>query len=482
MKQLREYQQDSLAILNMGVAGLDASEMGTGKTLVAVEWVRGRQFTGPPRVLVIAPINTHYGWVSTFREQFPSLANATNANSIRVVGTFKKDPEGWEAMLSKSPGVFVVGWEAMRGQIIYEKDEDGNKTDVVKENRTPPWHLTGTWDVVIADECHRGANRRSQTHRVLKTIKAKNKLALSGTPAGNKPEGLWATLNWLWPKKYPYFWPWANTVLDVVPDPFAGRKIVGEKRPGSIWDSIPVVVRHRLQDVADKLPPVVERTVMVDMAPQQRRIYKRFEEEAFAWLDEHPVATPLPVTQRIRLRQVALGKPSAIENEDGKVEVYFSPTATSPKINALIDIMEDIPPQEPVLVLTHSRRVIPAVIHQVNKKFGQGTAVEWSGNVPPAKRQELIEQFGRTHRVIVAVISAIGEGTDGLQYVCAYEVWLSQDENNLLNTQAAKRLPRTGQTRPVQRWYIHSNETIDVLVYERLQTNARVMARTYRDE
>src|SRR5699024_6507564 len=51
------------------------------------------------------------------------------------------------------------------------------------------------------------------------------------------------------------------------------------------------------------------REILVDMLPAQRKIYSQFEGEALAWLENHPVATPLPITQRLRLRQVALGVP-----------------------------------------------------------------------------------------------------------------------------------------------------------------------------
>jgi hypothetical protein len=83
-------------------------------------------------------------------------------------------------------------------------------------------------------------------------------------------------------------------------------------------------------------------------------------------------------------------------------------------------------------------------------------------------------------QIIVAVISAISEGTDGLQRVCANEVWLSQDDNNLMNEQAKARLLRTGQERMVNRWYIQSVGTIDKGVYIRTGENRVEMKDFYR--
>jgi SNF2 family DNA or RNA helicase len=77
----------------------------------------------------------------------------------------------------------------------------------------------------------------------------------------------------------------------------------------------------------------------------------------------------------------------------------------------------------------------------------------------------------------VAVISAIGEGTDGLQEVCSTVIWLSKDDNRLMNEQAAGRLDRQGQKKSVLSFEIIADNTYDEgqlskLVKDQLQMNA----------
>jgi hypothetical protein len=479
--------------------------MGTGKTLLAVE--HAKQNVKANRILVVAPVNTHTGWVKTFCRQWPEIP-------ITVLGSPSEDPEGWlkatgrmEAPFrgtGKKNGVFIVGWEVMRGytKTLYEvtswcdvktRKEYSSKEAVGTEVIRPPWAATGVWDLVVADECHRMQNRKSESATVMNTIKAERKLAMSGTWTGNKKEGAFGTLHWLWPKRYPHFWPWVDKHLETVPDPYTYKRIVGELEPGSIIRDIPCYMRVEA-DIGELREVVHE--VDVDMAPRQAKTYLRFKEEAFAWLDDQPIGTPLPIVQRIRLRQVALGMPGAVVvtdepvayldaqgntkfTQEERVEVTFRPNCTSSKIAALKEIISDLPPDEPVMVYVHSKRFVEPVVHQLGKQ-----AVGWTGDTPVHVRDKLrYKTFGRPGgpRIIVAVIAAIGEGTDGLQDVCANEIWLSVDDNNLLNEQAKARLLRTGQTRTVNRWYIYARGTMDRGVYRKNDLNRIEMKEFWRE-
>ncbi len=525
--KLRPYQQEGLDQISKYRSSLVAWDMGTGKTLLAVELMRQIQETprireidgvqtelpGRLRALVVAPINTHHSWEATIKRQMPGTA-------VFIVGTPGSDEQNWKRLTSsfKLGGVYIIGWEAMHGWV--EKVKDPHTGDIISEiSHVPPWQLAGEFDLVVADECHRMQNRKSMSAKVLKCINTKRRLAMSGTPAGNRKEGIWSTLNWLWPGKYPYFWPWINETMVTRPDPYKKIAIEGEKERGSTIRDIPSYTRLELADVNDQLPPVAEHVVEVDMGPKQTKIYKDFKDQAFAWLEDMPVGTPLPITQRIRLRQVALGTPSAVivektkrkpmevtrrklievttdeddnvldekwddvvetvmtEEIEEKLEVYFKPNSKSSKIEALKEILADLPDGEPVMVYLHSKRFAEPVAHQLGKR-----AVIWSGDTSQARRREIMQSFGKPGgpQIIVAVISAISEGTDGLQRVCANEVWLSQDDNNLMNEQAKARLLRTGQERMVNRWYIQSVGTIDKGVYIRTGENRVEMKDFYR--
>lgn len=534
MLKARDYQiQDVLKLSRAhSGGGLLALDVGLGKTLVATDTLRNLDFQGKislatGRVLIIAPLNTHDGWQRTLLRQFgEDLPVRVHPSGSRKT---KKAEQWWESLANHDPGVYIIGWEAFRGTGTREQRQEYKRAcEEARElgKTLPPrpiymyWRVYGQFEAVIADEIQRASNRRSTTTKTLWTVDAKWRYGLSATPAGNKVEGYWAVAKWLWPDKYPHFWPWANNFCSVEWDPYSGKKVAGEKSPGLIVRDFPCYIHRTQRQVLKELPEVIEREILVDMLPAQRKIYSQFEGEALAWLENHPVATPLPITQRLRLRQVALGVPrvesvnrrhrrepemtpgefeqmlpsfveqGASEQEIEQLrtelttttwheadvdEVTFSDTARSNKIEALKEIIKDLPHAEPVLVFTHSARFIPAVVHQLNK--AKIYAVEWSGRTSTEERQRIKESFGARGgpQVIVAGLGAIGEGVDGLQRVCSTEVWLSQHDNNMLNMQAKGRLLRLGQEEVVNRFVIKSRDTIDLRVYERLAENTQEM-------
>lgn len=157
-------------------------------------------------------------------------------------------------------------------------------------------------------------------------------------------------------------------------------------------------------------------------------------------------------------------------------EIDFAEDAPNPKITALKEIIADLPEGEPVLVLTHSAKYARLVA----KKLGSKARL-WIGGTTQRKRQELKDGLGRDYRYLVAVVSALAEGVDGLQQRCRCEVWMSETEDMVINQQAAQRLHRPGQTTPVQRWRLRSIDTLDDEVRMRMLVNGRRMARLYQD-
>lgn len=577
-KKLRPYQQETVDRLKKHKAGLIGSGLGSGKTLMAIELIRTIEKAS--RTLVIAPVNTHDQWVRTAGEQFPSLQGTPY---LRRVGTPLSDPEGWNMLLTKQSGFYVIGWEAMRGDLSLAARQGGSAKKVKKPAITqqalktgmrngtiPPWPRTGTWDMVILDESHRIQNRDSLNKKTLTLIKADRKLALSATAAGNQYDGLWSTLNWLWPEEYRSFWKWAETFL-IIQDKYINqydtvRQITGEKDSGATWAAIPCAVRHRTEDIIDQLPEVIERVVLVPMADVQRRMYDDFEKQAFAWIDGKPEATPLPLTQRIRLRQASLGTLKYSEsvvtterwvrNEDidtlhmvydltepveilldeddelmaevreiqvprvpefgapgedaydtvevlyAKVrithresEIDFNEHAPQPKLKMIKEILSDLPEDEPVIIYTHSAKWARMAAAELDEAGIYGEARAWTGDLTDKQRTGLKNVFGKmepakmrsvfTHtgiRILVAVIPAVAEGIDGWQHVCRCEIWASQSDDGLMNEQAKGRLHRPGQSSPVQRWLLQSEESIDSVVDINLRIRAGQLRSFYRDD
>ena len=248
MIQLTPEQREALATLNEADAGI--YESGSLADRLTVGHRRTQDLchhyaTPYLRTLVVAPVANLELWRKEFRKREDEPA---------VFGSPKASPEVWETSFpNRWPGSWIISWESMRGFIAANQRAHPRKTskkDVIRamsQGTVPPWPDTGTWDLVIADDSQHMAFRNTLQREVMRTIKSRHRLALSDNIPGPHPEGLWGTLNWLWPNQYPNFWNWAKDHFDIdrTETPrFTKYTVRGERVPGCSWFDVPCAVRR----------------------------------------------------------------------------------------------------------------------------------------------------------------------------------------------------------------------------------------------
>lgn len=436
-------------------AVLNASEMGRGKTVMTVELTKR---LGASTILVICPLATRVGWERTFNQQQIGL-------SVQRIDSTVKGKAAYAALAQKEPGVYLVGREYFR---------------MLEWKKIKP-------DVAVYDEIHSVQNRNGVGFKVLKTLKAGFKVGLSGTPGGNKFQGLWSVCRWLWPDQVERsFWRWVTQYARTQTEYFASGevvKVVGEREKGAFVKTLPCYVRLE----SSLSTEYIEEIRYVELTPTQRKIYTEMEDEMIMWLGENPSVASVPIVQRIRLRQITLGVPSSqwitvrkrdkktgLMYEEDKQDIFFDEGCKSSKIDALKEIINELDEGTPILVLCDSQKFVREVTRRLGDK-----AVEWSGKVTHHKREELASGFvSGKYQYIVAVIPAVAEGLDGLQHVANHVVWLSRSENDLMNRQAAARLHRTGQQKHVYSYDIQAADTYDSGIFQRLELQQKEMRAT----
>lgn len=460
-------------------AGLNASTVGAGKTATAVQAVLD---SGARSTLILAPLNTLDGWQRAFRLQ----------GDREVEFLSSKKPERMADLVAGKPGVRFIGWEWARSM---------NLDDIPV-------------DFAILDEAHRAQlaksvkkGKQTDSNRLAMGLALGTRdrggwaMGLSATPYGNKVAGAFGICHALWGERrdlaYHAFWPFVEKYLGKTTDQrgsFVPREM--ERYPGLIADTMPLYWRHEQgiqccqfhpNGIQDDLPPRVLHRVLVPLTATQRKLYDEVNENEFAWTDDSdvPIETGgFAMVKQIRLRQICLAQPTPelkMRLKDGKEEDYvqmaYPVGCTSSKIDALREIVSDLPEGERVVVFTHSSGIIPAVVAALDKQLGEGAAFGWRGGVSHAERAKAKESFlnGGRVQVLVGQVGALSEGVDMLQHVAATEVWLSMDSNGILNTQARGRLSRDGQKRTVNVYSIEAEHTIEQGQIARLEYLANNM-------
>lgn len=465
-------------------AGLNASTVGAGKTLTAVT---AAIESGARCKLIVAPLNTFDGWERTIRLQ--------DDERLRFVTT--KNPEAIVDFREGKPGWYFGGWEFLRRYSLQDVPID----------------------FLIGDEVHRAQNRKSKNFEMFSETaqdvadRGGWRMALSATPYGNRPAGAYGVCHSLWPKrrdlKFHAFWPFVDQYMGKTHTQWAVEPNKTEYVPGQIANVMPMYWRHAQGyqccafhpvGIQADLPKRVKHQVKVELTAAQRKIYADLERQMFAWIEKHdiPVTTQgYPIVLSMRLRQVCLAVPTPemakrikIDAESGDrteidyVSLRYEADAKGSKLDAVQDIMEDIPEGERVLILTHSAGIIPAILARLEAQHIE--AAGWHGAVSQQTRQTIKDSFingapnnggdGSGVQVIVAQIGAIGEGVDGLQWACSNEIWFSMDTNGLLNVQAAGRLVRDGQKFAVNSWSLEADGTVEEDQLESLRQQESYMS------
>lgn len=500
MLVLHDHQREAVdKIVNEPTrAALIASEMGTGKTLIAVEVARA---LGAKTVLVIAPPGTKGsdkdGWQATVKGQEIGL-------DFRVIDSSKKGVAAHADLAAKVPGVYFISREffhlsateaepqfkpAVRHFVekgdTYSAIAEARKVDfwkllelnsatilhiprlgtdvlVKEEYWTKGRKALWSWskvnpDLVIYDEVQAVTNRYTNGAEVLRQqmLRPGFKIAMSGTPQGNKFKGIWSVCRWLWPDaKHPdgtpvvdrSQWRWAAQWAVVVSDHFAGKKITAELEPGAFVASLPCYIRKEAEQVEETLI-----RARVDLTPAQRALYTQMERDALMWLQENPSVADVPIVQRLRLRQITLGEVSFDENG----EIDFALDCASGKADACFKVI-DRHPGEQILFWCDSKKFAKVLAARLPG------AVAWHGDVSHKQRDIIKQEFIKgKHRFLVATIPAMAEGVDGLQKVCHTQVWLNKSDSVMLNAQAAARLNRQGQEHAIMTYELVSPDTAD---------------------
>lgn len=485
MLDLYEYQKEDVAKAIRQKAVLIGSDMGTGKTIEAIEiankWRREvLEKTGywlP--ILVVAPINTFESWAEKYKEQHPYL-------KVRVIDVKDRDSFLIDVYNLKYD-VYIMHWAAVR--LVADT--------MVKDKIV--------FSTIIGDEIHYISNWKAATSKHFKNIRCYRKLGMSGTASGGTPWGIWSVLNWLYPSYYSSFWRF----MDKYAVKEKGYKYIesddeedDEKQLSSYTKYVdvknvelfhqevkPFYIRHSKKGaccpnhpngVMHWLPEKNYKKLYVDLNDEQRRVYDEMFENMVAWVGEQkdtPLIAKIAAVKLMRLLQITLATPSVsygtknkkvtYETEDGekittteKVDIEIVDLhAPSSKIDLAIELINEYENESFVVFTPFKKGAVLA--WQMMQKAGINCAV-LSGDTSQQDRVKLIRMFrNREIRVIIAVIQAAAEGIDGLQDVCSTAIFLNRSFSVIKNAQAEDRLYRGGQHQNVTIIDIIARNTVD---------------------
>lgn len=221
-----------------------------------------------------------------------------------------------------------------------------------------------------------------------------------------------------------------------------------------------------LADVNGKEPIVNETTRYVQLTKDQQVLYDDLVKYGVSQAPGGQLTAEGSLALAIRLAQVAGG--FAPSDDDPKAQPIGD---KNPKLLDVQSIAEELCGEKLVIWCKFSAE-IDAVVSALSEVYGPGSVVQYHGRMTgkekDASKQAFINEAGRLF--FVGQQKAGGTGLDGLQGVCNYMAFYSNDYSYLERLQAISRLARTDGADTVQVWDIIAEHTVDEDVVTCLRT------------
>ncbi len=314
---------------------------------------------------------------------------------------------------------------------------------------------------VIADEAQHIKNRRSQNAAALRSLTARSRFLLTGTPLENSLDDLRSLFEFLLPG-----------YLDRMP---AGLR--GEERA---WfdqrlraQAAPYILRRTKQAVAPELPPKLEQILWCELSPAQAKLYRdqqqAGERELMNLAADGATEGRLQfaaLTQLLRLRQICC---------DPRLVAPEAPADDSAKLEAFRELLaEAIDDGHRVLVFSQFTSLLSLLGAELE---AQGTAYCYlDGSMPVRARQAAVDRFQDSSDVPVFLISLKAGGTGlnltGADTVVHFDPWW----NPAAEAQATDRAHRIGQTKLVTSYKLIATGTVEEKVLALQDTKRALLA------
>ena len=423
--ELRDYQAVGFRWLaqraHLRAGACLADDMGLGKTIQALALMLQERAHGPH--LVVCPTSVTRHWSEQIHQFCPTL----------------------EPILYEGSGRRALLRDLQVGQVVIASYRLllGDQRAFSKVD----------WRIALLDEAQAIKNPKSKTARACFLLKARIRLATTGTPIENRASELWSLFRFLNPGllgSLASFQKRFEQTFERDNRPLLRRMVA------------PFLLRRLKSDVLRELPERTELTLTVDLSKEERALYEGVRRQAEEQLEKGQTMQLL--AHLTRLRQACCHPRLLVPDSEMQ----------SSKLRALMELTDHLKAgNHRALIFSQFTSLLDLVEEQL--KTRDIDYLRLDGATAPASRQARVSAFQNGQGDLFLI--SLKAGGTGLTLTAAdYVVHLDPWWNPAAEDQATDRAHRFGQTRPVTVYRILARNTIEEKVL-RLHGHKRDLAR-----
>lgn len=372
--KLRPYQVEDIKKLLQHECGACFNEQRTGKTPIAILTMFARQLD---KVLIVCPASMIYPWKDEYFSWTgvtATVCEGTQKKRLKIIDEWQHGP-------------LIISY----GCIKETKRTSGMLDAVLKQKP----------EGCIADEAHHFKCHTTATAKAMYRMcnKIKYRLALTGTPATNKPVDIYGILRWLQPDRYSSYWNFVHENFQTLKVYTGFNKY--HLDVGNWLPTRQAIMTHTLDkfttqrkrvEVMPWLPQKSYLKVRLPATKQQIKYLSELEE----FFETDNLITQTVLDRMLRERQICLSP--ALVNLKG----------SSPKIDWIVQYLQDYPDKR-VLLFSKFVDGIHLIHDTLHANNITGNFI--TGATATQDRAILVQQFqDKQLRYLVLQIDACKEG------------------------------------------------------------------------
>ncbi|MDQ2622375.1 MAG: DEAD/DEAH box helicase, partial [Actinomycetota bacterium] len=308
------------------------------------------------------------------------------------------------------------------------------------------------WGMLVADEAQHVKNPRSAGAKALRTIPARSRVALTGTPVENNLSELWAILDWTTPGLLGTHASFRRKWGDPI-------EIEGKEGVTKMLNRLvrPFLLRRRKTDpgIAPELPPKTITDQPVGLTPEQVALYEKAVKENMIQIRTSDGINRRGLVLKLltSLKQICNHPAQYTQEENPKL------VDRSGKLELLDELLDTILSEDGA-VLVFTQYVAMAQLLKRHLEEREIPTMLLYGGTAVKQRERMVDRFQEGEvKVFLLSLKAAGTGLNltRADHVIHYDRWW----NPAVEEQATDRAHRIGQTRPVQVHRLIAEGTIE---------------------
>jgi SNF2 family DNA or RNA helicase len=306
---------------------------------------------------------------------------------------------------------------------------------------------------------------------------SKYRRILTGSPVTKSPLDLYTQCLFLDPYLLDFssYYAFRNRYAEMRTANFGGRSIqivAGYKNLPELAKTLKPFSYRILKDDCLDLPPKTFMKRVIQLTPEQKKVYAQMKSMALAEMNGKMITTVNVITQLMRLQQITCGHFKA---DDGSMQEI-----KNNRITELMDLLEEV--EGKAIIWAHWRHDIATIVKEIEKEY-PGSVMTYYGDTTSDDRQKAIKEIQNPESKVRFLVGTPQTGGYGITLTGASTmIYYSNGYDLEKRLQSEARIDRIGQEKPMTYIDILAEDTVDEKIVKSLRKKVNIATEIMGEE